>query len=64
MMKENYMAELVPFGKTAIRPKRVQYAFLHNVTSDELVAGYEHKVLGVNSSMVVHARTLIEDGVG
>lgn len=63
MMRESYLGEILPYGKSVIRPKRVQLAFNHNVTANELLPGYEHQVLGTNSSYVFHCRSLINDGV-
>jgi hypothetical protein len=44
-------------------PKRVKFAFNSNVTRDELLEGYEHKVLSENDALVVHLKLVTADKV-
>lgn len=62
-MTQNYMGELVSYGKSAIRPKRVQRTFVHHPVGEELADGYKHIELGSNDMLAIHFRTIVPDSV-
>lgn len=64
IMTNNYMHELVSYGKSVIRPRRLSRTFIHHpIGTMEILDGYEHIVLTENDSLTVHLRASINDSV-
>jgi hypothetical protein len=63
MMNDNYLVEILDYGKSAVLPKRIKQAYVHHPSSYELLSGFEHVVLTKNDSLAIHFRSLVLDGV-
>ena len=53
------MGNISAYGRSVIIPKRVKFAFKRNATADELVSGYEHKLLSEDDALVLHLKLVI-----
>lgn len=63
MMSENYLAEFLDYGKSAVRPKRLKQAFIHHPSGNELLNGFDHLVMNQSDALAIHFRALIMDNV-
>jgi hypothetical protein len=57
------MGNISTYGRSVIMPKRVKFAFKRNATADELVTGYEHKLLSEDDALVLHLKLVIDEKV-
>lgn len=56
IMNDALIYEEVDYGKSVVRPKRIEVSFIHWPLSYHILKNYKHVKLTQNDSLVVHFR--------